>query len=186
MQPLALVLWKRQAVWRDLMLVVGGAALLAACAQLTIPFYPVPFTLQTLSIMVIGLSLGAKRGSAAAALYVLAGIAGMPVFAGASAGVVHLFGPTGGYLLSYPIAAGFLGWVSEKGWDRSWTKAALGILIAEAIIFLLGVGVLSASIGLAKAINLGFVIFIPAELLKTIAVMLIMPAIWGKLKGVQS
>lgn len=186
MQPLALTLWKRDAAVRDLCLMAAGTALLAICAQITLPFYPVPFTLQTLSIMIIGLSLGWRRSAASAALYVLLGATGLPIFAGAAGGVVHLFGPTGGYLLSYPIAAGFLGWASEKGWDRTWPKTALAVFIAEVIIFVLGVGLLSAYTGFATAFKLGFIIFIPAELLKMVVMMGVMPTIWHKLEKVQS
>ncbi len=186
MQPLALVLWKRNNVVRDVSLIAAGTALLAICAQLTIPFYPVPFTLQTLSIMILGLSLGSRRAAASSALYLLLGSMGLPIFAGASAGFVHLFGPTGGYLISYPFAAGLLGWASEKGWDRSWTKALLAISATEAIVFTLGVGALSAYVGFAKAINLGFLIFVPAELLKIAVVIMVMPAIWNKLEKAQS
>ena len=85
------------------------AAVTAVAAQITIPLFPVPFTLQVLAVILSGLLLGVRHGALAQAVYVLVGAVGMPVFAGFTGGLGHIFGPTGGYLISYPIAAAVAG-----------------------------------------------------------------------------
>jgi biotin transport system substrate-specific component len=85
------------------------AAVTAVAAQITIPLFPVPFTLQVLAVILSGLLLGVRHGALAQAVYVLVGAVGVPVFAGFTGGLGHIFGPTGGYLISYPIAAAVAG-----------------------------------------------------------------------------
>src|SRR5882724_9027937 len=91
----------------DVLLVVGGSVLIAIAAQIAIPlpFTPVPLTMQPLAVLFIGIVLGAGRGAAAATLYLLEGIGGLPVFAQGHGGALWLAGPTAGYLCSYPAAA---------------------------------------------------------------------------------
>src|SRR5437763_12710012 len=97
---------------RNAALVVGGAAVIALCARLTLPlpFTPVPLTLQNFGVLLIGLLLGSRRGFSAALLYVIAGAAGAPVFNPAGpGGIAQLFGITGGYILAYPLVAALAG-----------------------------------------------------------------------------
>src|ERR1035438_4230069 len=99
-------------------IVVGASAVIAVCARLVLPlpFTPVPLTLANFGVLLVGLTLGSKRGFAAAALYLAWGTLGLPVFSpGGFGGIAQLLGPTGGYLLAYPIVAFVAGWISERG-----------------------------------------------------------------------
>src|SRR5258705_3984502 len=99
----------------DVLFVVGGSVLIALAAEIAIPlpFTPVPLTMQPLAVLFVGIALGASRGAAAATLYLLEGISGLPVFAQGHGGALWLIGPTAGYLYSYPAAAWLAGWFSE-------------------------------------------------------------------------
>ena len=116
---LARTLAPAHSLTRDLLLIAGGAALLSLLAQAEIPLKPVPVTLQTLGVLLLGAALGWKRGFAALALYLALGAAGLPVFAGGAGSIAKFAGPTGGYLLSYPFAAALVGYLVERfGLDR--------------------------------------------------------------------
>ena len=124
----------------DVMLVVAASAVIAVAAQVAIPlpFTPVPLTLQPLAVILVGVTLGATRGAAAAMLYLLEGFSGLPVFALGHSGPLVLLGPTAGFLYSYPFAAGLAGFVSERGWGTSILRAITGMLLALGIIYLGG------------------------------------------------
>src|SRR5579862_8142140 len=112
--------WIRQAA-----IVTGASLFVAICARITLPlpFTPVPLTLQNFGVLLVGLSLGSRRGFAAMALYLMEGAAGMPVFNPAGpGGVSQLLGATGGFLLAYPFVAGLAGWMMERG-KRTFTRA---------------------------------------------------------------
>lgn len=132
---------RRQARVYDIALIVGGSLLVALCAQIAIPTQPVPMSLQTLGVMLVGALLGSKRGAAALALYFIEGAAGLPVFAGAHAGL-PLF--TLGYLVGFVPAAFVIGWLAERGWDRRvWTNC-LAMLAGSAVVFAFGLAWLFA------------------------------------------
>lgn len=142
-----------------------GVALLAASARVQIPFWPVPMTLQTLAVLIIGAACGARLGAATVLAYIAAGTAGLPVFAG-GAGPAYLFGPTGGYLAGFVAAAWIVGHFADRGHGRSMMKALIVLAAADAAIFAIGVGWLAAAIGFEAAATAGLVPFIPAEMLK--------------------
>jgi biotin transport system substrate-specific component len=167
---------------RDLLLVVGGTALTAVCAQVTIPWQPVPFTLQTLSVMFCGLALGARRGALSQLLYVLIGGIGLPVFAQGHHGISILFGSTGGYLLSYTFVAAILGWLAQRGWTRKAWKTAAAMAIGDGIILACGATWLSAYIGWHSALTGGVIPFIIPEFIKAAIVIIALPSAW-KLVG---
>src|SRR5271169_6743606 len=103
---------------KQAVIVIGASAVIAVCARLVLPlpFTPVPLTLAHFGVLLVGLSLGSKRGFAAAALYLGWGAMGLPVFSPAGiGGVAQLLGPTGGYLLAYPVVAFIAGWLAERG-----------------------------------------------------------------------
>src|SRR5436189_4070969 len=108
----------RGRVAADMLLVIGASALIAIAAQVAIPlpFTPVPLTLQPLAVIFLGAVLGSTRGAAAAALYLLEGASGLPVFAQGHGGALWLMSFTAGYLFSYPFAAWIAGFLSEHGW----------------------------------------------------------------------
>jgi len=164
---LATALWPRtlEHGLAKLALVALGVALLALSAKVQVPFWPVPMTLQTAVVLVIGASCGARIAGSTLLAYLAAGIAGAPVFA-RGAGITYLTGPTGGYLVGFLLAALVIGWLSDIGFGRTIVKALTLMLVGELIIFALGVGWLAVLIGFDKAVAGGLVPFLPAEVLK--------------------
>jgi biotin transport system substrate-specific component len=168
--------------------VVFVAALTAAAAQVSIPlpFTPVPFTLQPMVVLLGGAALGPRLGMASQALYLLIGVAGFPVFAASPVlpqGVGRLLGPTGGYLLSYPIAAWLTGALAERRFDRRYLTSVLAMSAGLAVIFAFGVIWLAwfarpVSRGFSSALATGLYPFVPADLIKVCIASAIMPGAW--------
>ncbi|MBI0445012.1 biotin transporter BioY [Deinococcus sp. DB0503] len=179
---LARVLAPAPSLSRDLGLVLGGAALVALVAQVEIPLKPVPITLQTLAVLLVGAALGWKRGAASMATYLLAGAAGLPVFAGGSAGIAKFAGPTGGYLLSYIFAAALVGWLVQRyALDRRPLGAALAMLVASVVIYAFGLTWLSMVTGLKgqALLNAGLTPFLLGDSLKIGLAALLLPGAWA-------
>lgn len=152
----------------DMLLVVGASALIAIAAQIAIPlpFTPVPLTLQPLAVIFVGVALGATRGAAAAALYLLEGFSGMPVFAQGHGGAAWLLGPTAGYLYSYPFAAWVAGFISQRGWGSSIVRSVTGMLLALGVIYLGGWSWLAALTDARTAFAAGVAPFVVADIVK--------------------
>ncbi|ABF46433.1 BioY protein [Deinococcus geothermalis DSM 11300] len=179
---LARVLAPAPSLSRDLGLVLGGAALVALVAQVEIPLKPVPITLQTLAVLLVGAALGWKRGAASMATYLLAGAAGLPVFAGGSAGIAKFAGPTGGYLLSYIFAAALVGWLVQRyALDRRPLGAALAMLVASVVIYAFGLTWLSMVTGLKgqALLTAGLTPFLLGDSLKIGLAALLLPGAWA-------
>src|SRR5277367_652796 len=118
---------------RNVALIAGGSLVVALCARVAIPLpgTPVPLTVQNFGVLLVGLMLGSRRGFAALALYLAAGAMGMPVFSPTGpGGIAQLLGPTGGFLLAYPLVAWLAGFVMERG-RKSFARAALGGFLGE-------------------------------------------------------
>ena len=164
-----------------LLAVLAGLALLTISAHIKIPFYPVPLTMQTLIVLGIGMTYGARLGGITLLSYLVAGFIGLPVFAG-GAGMVYMMGPTGGYLAGFFAAAVVLGALAERGWTRNWATAAAAMLMGNAIIYLLGVGWLTSLIGWDKAVQFGLLPFLYGDALKLIIAALGVPYLWSKLQ----
>ncbi|HQR18119.1 MAG TPA: biotin transporter BioY [Gemmatimonadales bacterium] len=144
-----------------------GAIVVALAAQVRVPlpFTPVPVTLQDLAVLTVGGVLGPVAGAAALVIYLALGIAGLPVFSGGAAGLAWLFGPTGGYLLAFPVAAYAMGAVAGRG---GFVRALLGAALSMVIIHLGGVAQLALLSGdLGAAVRLGSLPFLSVSLLKT-------------------
>jgi biotin transport system substrate-specific component len=165
----------------QLLAVLAGIALLTVSAHIKIPFHPVPLTMQTLIVLGIGMTYGARLGGATLLGYLAAGFFGLPVFAG-GVGMAYMMGPTGGYLAGFFAAAVVLGALAERGWTRSWATAAAAMLMGNVIIYLLGVGWLSSLIGWEKAVQFGLLPFLYGDALKLIIAALGVPYLWSKLK----
>ena len=150
-------------------LVVGASLFVALCARVTLPlpFTPVPLTLQNFGVLLVGLTLGSRRGFAALALYVVEGAVGMPVFNPAGlGGVAQLLGPTGGYLLAYPFVAALAGWIMERG-RKTFARAAVAGLLAEIVLFTSGISWLAVlTHSFAQAVRFGLYWFVFAEVIK--------------------
>ena len=152
----------------DVLLVVGASVLIALAAQIAIPlpFTPVPLTMQPLAVLFVGIALGASRGAAAATLYLLEGLGGLPVFAQGHGGAIWLVGPTAGYLYSYPAAAWLAGWFSERGFGSSIVRSVAGMLAALALIYVGGWAWLAALTSPRAAYAAGVAPFLLADVVK--------------------
>jgi len=163
-------------------LIAGGVLVLSALAQIAIPVpgSPVPVTGQTLGVLLIGTSYGAGMGLATYSLYLLAGIAGAPIFAGASYGLEKLTGATGGYLIGMMIATYFLGLLANRRMDQRFLTALPAMLFGSFIIFLCGVSWLRFFTGQnwGWAINAGLTPFIVGEILKITIAGTSLPIVW--------
>jgi len=163
---------------RAVLLALLGSALLTLSAKVQVPFWPVPMTMQTLAVLVIGMSFGSRLGAATVLLYLAEGFVGLPVFSGVAAGPGYFAGPTGGYLVGFALAAGLVGLLAERGWDRHWASALAAMAIGHALVFVTGVAWLVVLFGFEKAIAVGVVPFVAATLLKTALGCAVMQAAW--------
>jgi biotin transport system substrate-specific component len=158
---------------RQIAIVISASLFVALCARvvLPLPFTPVPLTLQNFGVLLVGLTLGGRRGFAALILYLAEGLMGMPVFSPTGpGGIAQLLGPTGGFLLAYPFVAGIAGWVFEKGGAgarTSFARAAAAGVSAEIVLFAGGLGWLAVlTHSFAQAIRFGLYWFVFAEIIK--------------------
>ncbi len=176
----------RSAALRTAVLVGGAALLLAVASQIRIPlgFTPVPINGGTFAVMVIGAALGAGRGAAAVGVYLVAGMIGFPVYAGASGGIDVAFGATGGYLLGYLVAAVLIGAAAERGADRRVRSAIPAMLAGSVVIYVLGASWLAVSLGVPmfgwtnSAWSMGVAPFIAGDIAKMVLAGLVLPATW--------
>jgi len=147
--------------------VVLGTILLAVSSYIQVPMVPVPVTMQTLAVVLIGALYGWRLGGITVLAWLAEGAAGLPVLAGGAAGVAHFVGPTGGYLLAFPFAAALVGWLGERGWNGNWIMLVfLSMLLGHAVCLLLGAAWLAVLVGPERAIMLGVVPFLVGSLLK--------------------
>jgi biotin transport system substrate-specific component len=169
--------------------VVFVAALTAAAAQVSIPlpFTPVPLTLQPMIVLLAGAALGRRLGCYSQMLYLAAGVAGFPVFANSPLlpqGALRLLGPTGGYLVSYPVAAWVVGALAERGFDRRYARSALAMLAGLAVIYAVGVAWLAFGariplpLGVRPALLAGAAPFFVADVIKILFAAAALPAAW--------
>ncbi len=187
------VLPGRRGLAREALLVLAFAALMPLLARVAIPlpFTPVPITGQTLGVLLAGALLGPRRGALAMGVYLLEGLAGLPVFAGgtsawspSAAGVPVIVGPSAGYLFAYPFAAVAVGLLAERGWDRRFRGAAAAMLVGEAVIYLGGLPWLTLYVGAERAVPLGLLPFVPGDAVKLLLAASALPSAWRLLPGV--
>src|SRR5437764_13824531 len=154
---------------RQIAIVAAASLFVAVCARfsLPIPGTPVPLSLQNFAVLLVGLSLGSRRGFIALALYLAEGAAGLPVFSPVGApGILRFAGPTAGYLIAYPFVAGLAGYIFERG-KQTFARAASAALAGELLLFACGISwlyVLTHSF--SRAIAFGLYWFIFAEVMK--------------------
>ena len=153
---------------RGFALALAGSLLLALSAKVQVPFYPVPMTLQTLVVLLLGAALGARLAAASVALYLIEGLAGLPVFAGAVAGPAYMAGPTGGFLVGFLVAAALIGFAADRRWDRSWIRLLASLSLGHVVIFASGLLWLAQLIGVQKAFAAGVAPFVLATIVKTL------------------
>ena len=152
-------------------LAVAGALAMTLSAKAQVPFYPVPLTLQTFVLLLLGATLGWRMAAASIAIYLLEGAFGLPVFAFTpekGIGLAYMAGPTGGFLASYGFAAVLIGWFAEQGANRSLTKLAAVMVAAEIIVFAMGFGWLATFLGAEKAWAYGVAPFLVPDAIKVV------------------
>ena len=173
---------KEKEFLKSIFFVLSGVILLSIMSQLIIPLYftPVPISLGSFGVILIALLYGRKLGTATVLSYVVAGSLGAPVFAGFKAG--SLFSPTGGYILGYIAAALILGFLSDKGIAKSYVKTFLSLLLASAVILVLGALVLILFVPSKNIFMIGVLPFLPGDMLKVVAATLLFPRLWKFIK----
>ena len=164
----------------DALAVVVASLFVAVCAQaeIRLPFTPVPISGTTLGVLYAGALLGSRRGAAAVALYLLEGAAGLPVFSGGAAGFLHFVGPTGGYLLGFPIGAFVVGLFAERGWDRTPARAFATMLLGSLPILALGVLGLFRFVPARALLTAGLWPFVPGDVFKAALSAGLLPLGW--------
>ena len=162
-----------------------GVAITATAAQFTmpVPLTAVPFVFTPLAVVLTGAALGSRLGALTQVIYVLLGAMGLAVFAPSGTlppGLLRVLGPTGGYLMAYPLAAFVTGWLAERGWGRRYISALGAMLAGMAVIHLGGVSWLAAAFtqSLPAAIAAGSLQFLVADILKAAVAAVILPQAW--------
>jgi biotin transport system substrate-specific component len=172
----------------DVVLVVGGVLLTALAAQVQIPAVPVPFTLQTLAVLVIGATLGSTRGAITMGAYGLLGALGLPVFAGGGSGFGVVFGATGGFILGFIFAAALIGRLAELNWSSEIAKMFASYVLGSAVIYAIGVPVLamsafSSDLIAASVYMLPYLIW---DAVKAVIAAALLPGAWALVKKIQN
>lgn len=167
---------------RNALLALAGTIALWISAKLQVPFYPVPMTMQTFVVLVIGMAFGWRLGVGTVILYLAEGLAGLPVFAGTperGLGLAYMLGPTGGYLVGFVAAAALTGWLAQRGWDRGVATTLLATALGTFVIYAFGVAWLGIVIGWDKPLlEVGVLPFLPADLFKMVLAAAVLPLAW--------
>ncbi|SDC91860.1 biotin transporter BioY [Ruegeria marina] len=167
---------------KQAVLVVLGIVALAIAAKIKVPMWPVPITMGTFAVLTIGTAYGARLGMITMLGYLLVGALGFDVFAGSSAekfGLTYMMGGTGGYLVGYLLANVMLGWLATRGWDRSFGKMALALVLANVLIYVPGLLWLGQLYGWDKPIlQWGLTPFLIGDALKLVLAAVLIPGLW--------
>src|SRR5882762_9499717 len=171
-------------VVRQVGLVIGFSLLTALSAQVVIPIGPVPITGQTFAVLLTGALLGPRLGAMAMIAYLIEGASGLPFFAGGHFGLVHLMGPTGGYLVAFPAAAFITGAFAENGWDKRFWTAVVAMTVGSTLILLAGLAWFSVLTHTSPFIAFQVTVlkFIPGDIIKILLAAAALPAGWSLLK----
>jgi biotin transport system substrate-specific component len=171
-------------VVRQVGLVLGFSLLMALSAQIVIPIGPIPITGQTFAVLLTGALLGSRLGAITMIVYLIEGASGLPFFRGGGAGIAHLMGPTGGYLIAFPAAAFITGAFAEHGWDRRFLTAAAAMAIGSVVIMLSGWAWFMLLMHASPLVALFDTVikFIPGDIIKILLAAAVLPTGW-KLVG---
>ncbi len=166
----------------NLFLILIGSLILTISAKIQVPFWPVPMTMQTFVVLLIGMTYSMRLSFLTLFAYLFEGAIGLPVFA-TGGGIIYLIGPTAGYLYGMLIAAVVISYFANQGYGSSYIKTAISLLIGSVIIFFIGILYLGSIIGYEKAIQAGLLPFIPSELFKIALAIAIIPTIQNYIKS---
>jgi biotin transport system substrate-specific component len=157
----------RSAAWQ-IAAIVFGTAFLALSSYIEVPMYPVPMTMQTFAVGLVGALYGWRLGGITIAAWLIEGAAGLPVLAGGAAGLHHFAGPTGGYLFAFLLMGVTIGWLAERGWNGNRVGLAfLSMLLGNLLCLLVGAAWLATMIGVEQAIVYGVTPFLLGAILKS-------------------
>ena len=171
----------------DVALVLVGVLLTALAAQVQIPALPVPFTLQTLAVLVIGATYGASRGAITMGAYALVGVLGFPVFAGGASGVAVIFGATGGFILGFVFAAALIGRLAELNWSSDAVRMFVSYVLGSVVIYAIGVPVLAMS-AFASDLIAAMTYMLPYliwDAVKAVIAAALLPTAWVVVKAIK-
>ena len=165
---------------RQVGLVIGFSLLTALSAQIVIPVPPVPFTAQTFAVVLTGALLGSRLGAITMIVYLIEGACGLPFFSGGTGGLLHLMGPSGGYLIAFPAAAYITGAFAEHEWDRRFLTAAAAMAIGTLVILLAGWLWFSLLMRTSPEITLFDTVlkFLPGDVIKICFAAAVLPSGW--------
>ena len=199
-RTLAAALWtptRISPLLRGAILALAGSLFVALCAQIIVPLWPVPVTGQTFAVLSVGLVCGWRIGGAALLLYLIEGALGLPFYAQAKSGWATVIGPSGGYIWGFVLAAALVGWLAERGWDRSVLRTALALLLGNIVLYVPGliwlalfyagpgqeyIAATGAETAWGAAIAAGLTPFLLGDLLKLLLAASLIPAAWALLK----
>ena len=167
--------------FQNISLMLIGTLVLAFSSKVQVPFWPVPMTMQTFIVFIIGMAYGWKLAFSTLVIYLLEGALGLPVFA-SGGGIVYLTGPTAGYLYGMTASVVLISYLANKGYTLTYLKTTLTLLLASVIIFSIGIFYLGSIIGYEKAIQAGLLPFIPSEIFKIALAVAILPTLHNFLK----
>ncbi|WP_296643157.1 biotin transporter BioY [Roseinatronobacter sp.] len=171
---------QRLRLLRSALLVLAGTMFIALSARIQVPMWPVPMTMQTFAVLLVGMAFGARLAGATLLAYLAQGAMGLPVFAGGG-GVLFLTGPTAGYLVGFLGAAVLVGWLADRGWTAGYVRSFCAACLGGALIHAVGAAWLSAFIGVSGALAAGVAPFLAGDLLKSVLVALLLPNAWALL-----
>ena len=178
----------RTGVATDVAWVAAGVAFTAALAQVEVPLWPVPITGQTLAVVLVGATLGMRRGALSMLVYAVVGLLGAPVFSGGEGGIATLASPSFGYVVGFIGSAALVGWLAERRWDRRFGLAALASLAATALPFVVGLpwlavvlGQLGAPNDVGTVLQAGLAPFVVGGLVKALIAAGVLPLAWRAL-----
>lgn len=195
-RTLAAALWtpgRTQPLVRGAVLALAGSLFVALCAQIMVPLWPVPVTGQTFATLAVGLVCGWRIGGAALLLYILEGAVGLPFFAQGTGGWAILAGPSGGYIWGFALAAALVGWLAERGWDRSVLMTGFAMLLGNIVIYIPGliwlaqfyagpghdyIAATGATTVWGATLAAGLTPFLLGDLLKLLLAATVIPAAW--------
>lgn len=164
------------------LIAILGSWVIAGSAWIQVPMLPVPMTMQTLAILLVGIFCGARLAAETTGAYLVQGAIGLPVFAGGAGGLAHFAGPTGGYLVGFLLAAALIGFLADRGWNRGWIKPLAALAVGHLFVFVPGVLWLAEYTGMSGAIAAGFTPFIAGTVVKTLLALAIFKGVitWVK------
>ena len=178
-------LFENRNIFIDAFMILFSVVLLAVLANITIPLWPVPITMQTFGIFAIAFFFGSRKGFLTIMAYILAGIVGFGVFAGHKSGIAALMGPTGGYLIGFLVCVFVVGLMIENGYGRTKKSVLLCMVIGNVIIYffgLIGLWIYLDNVGILKLLSLGLFPFLIGDAIKIGAAMPLFPLLWKKEK----